>query len=183
MITGAGLPRFNDAVLALRTIESVFSREFREDQLETYQSSTHHNYPSIEASNRYFSTRKDIPSNDFLHLPTTIDPRGYLKELQYQDLIYTADNVVEYYEAKGTSSVQLCQSSTWLIQCIDDRMVAFDPAKFRLGDIVEAQLSFMAIPVRNKYRMRVILRSIALVNNEYSEVSILLYVRSQKAYH
>ena len=85
MITGAGLPRFNDAVLALHTIESVFSQVFREDQLETYQSSIHHNYPSIEASNRYFSTCKDIPSNDFLHLPTTIDPRGYLKEPQYQD--------------------------------------------------------------------------------------------------
>ena len=52
-------------------------------------------------------------------------------------------------------------------------MVAFDPAKFHLGDIVEAQLSFMVIPVRSKYQMRVILRSIALVNNEYSEVSIL----------
>jgi len=54
-------------------------------------------------------------------------------------------------------------------------MVAFDPAKFRIGDIVEAQLSFIAVHVRNKYRLRVILRSLARLNNKHSEVWFVTY--------
>ena len=52
--------------------------------------------------------------------------------------------------------------------------IEFDPAKFRLGDIVEVQLSFIALPVRGeKYRMKSILRSLALLDNTHSEVCLL----------
>ena len=53
------------------------------------------------------------------------------------------------------------------------RMTPFDPAKFRLGDIVEVQLSFMAIPVRQKHRVRIILRSLALISNQHSKVWLI----------
>jgi hypothetical protein len=49
-------------------------------------------------------------------------------------------------------------------------MITFDPGKFRIGDIVDAQLSFIAVPNRHKFRMRTILRSLALLNDTYSEV-------------
>ena len=49
-------------------------------------------------------------------------------------------------------------------------MTSFDPAKFRMGDIVEVQLSFMAIPVRQKHRVRIMLRSLALMSSKHSEV-------------
>jgi hypothetical protein len=54
-------------------------------------------------------------------------------------------------------------------------MSDFDPAMFRLGDIVELQLSFIAYPVRDKYRMKSVLRSLALLDNTHSEVHALLF--------
>jgi hypothetical protein len=62
-------------------------------------------------------------------------------------------------------------------------MIDFDPAKFHIGDIVELQVSFIAYPVRNKHRMKIVLRSLALLNGTHSEVcfssNIYLFVHLQ----
>ena len=55
-------------------------------------------------------------------------------------------------------------------------MIDFDPAKFHLGDIVELQVSFIAYPVRNKHRMKTVLRSLALLDSSHSEVCLALYI-------
>ena len=112
MITGLGLPSFDDAILGLHMIESILSREFRENQLERYQPSAYQTFASLECSSRYFSPRKDISSQDFLTFPVTIDPRGFLKELEYHDLAYAPDNVVEYY--KDADNKYVCQSKPLL---------------------------------------------------------------------
>jgi hypothetical protein len=100
-ITGAGLPRFDDAIESLHIIQSVFAREYQENQLETYHPATHHGFTSIDASNRYFSTRSDISSDDHLVFPTSIDPYGFLHELLSNDLTYAPDNVVQYHQQIG----------------------------------------------------------------------------------
>ena len=53
-------------------------------------------------------------------------------------------------------------------------MAVFDPVLFRIGDIVEAQISFLAASVGDKYRMKSILRSLALIDSIHSEVMSLL---------
>ena len=50
------------------------------------------------------------------------------------------------------------------------RMTEVEPTKFRKGDIVEAQLSFIAVPARDKYRMKTVLRSLAIIDSTHSEV-------------
>ena len=100
-ITGAGLSRFDDAIQGLHIIESVFAREYQENQLEKYQPSTYHGYSIIDSSNRYFSARGDISSDDHLVYPTTIDPHGFLHELLSDDLVYAPDNIVQYYQQIG----------------------------------------------------------------------------------
>lgn len=46
------------------------------------------------------------------------------------------------------------------------------PHSFRLGDLVEIQVSFIAVPLKDdKHKMIVILRSIALLNTVYSQVT------------
>lgn len=48
---------------------------------------------------------------------------------------------------------------------------AVNPQIFRIGDIVEAQVSFIAVPLKNnKYKMIVVLRSIALLDATFSQV-------------
>ena len=53
------------------------------------------------------------------------------------------------------------------------RMMVFDPAKYRLGDVVEVQLSVVAIQYQDKYRLKTILRSLALLDSSCSEVKYL----------
>jgi hypothetical protein len=46
-----------------------------------------------------------------------------------------------------------------------------NPQTFRVGDVVEAQVSFIAAPLKdNKHKMIVVLRSIALLNATFSQV-------------
>jgi len=58
--------------------------------------------------------------------------------------------------------------------------VAISPASFRIGDIVEAQLSFIAYPTRNGHTsMRLVLRSIALLNGQFTQVRLSYLVFEQ----
>lgn len=46
-----------------------------------------------------------------------------------------------------------------------------NPQIFRVGDLVEAQVSFIGVPLKdNKYKMIVVLRSIALLDATFSQV-------------
>jgi hypothetical protein len=54
-----------------------------------------------------------------------------------------------------------------------------DPNKFRIGDIVEVQLSFMAIPVKEgRYRLMLVMRALTLLDCMQSKVldSIILVI-------
>jgi hypothetical protein len=55
------------------------------------------------------------------------------------------------------------------------RAESFDPANFCLGDIVEIQVSFMAIKSNDQYRMKSILRSIALLDDTYTQARHPIY--------
>jgi hypothetical protein len=45
------------------------------------------------------------------------------------------------------------------------------PQSYRVGDIVEVQVSFTVVPLRGqKYKMLSVMRSIALMNNKFTEV-------------
>jgi hypothetical protein len=54
---------------------------------------------------------------------------------------------------------------------IDDSFVPASPTCFRIGDIVEVQMTVSAVSVKNnKFKMILNLRSLALVNSEFTEV-------------
>jgi hypothetical protein len=54
------------------------------------------------------------------------------------------------------------------------RFFAVDPRQFRVGDIVEAQVTFVAVPIRNnKFKMISQLRCLALLDGTFTDVSVL----------
>lgn len=56
-----------------------------------------------------------------------------------------------------------------LTQC---RFRAVAPQLMKKGDIVELQVSFIAVPARdNKYRISTVLRSISILDGQFSQVS------------
>jgi hypothetical protein len=63
-----------------------------------------------------------------------------------------------------------------------NRYVPTDPAKFRVGDIVEAQLSFVLFPMlERRWKFGLVLRSLALIDSTYSHVSAA-FVTSDRRY-
>jgi len=54
------------------------------------------------------------------------------------------------------------------------RFFEVDPARFRVGDIVEVQITIAAVPIKNnKFKMISQLRCLALLDGTFTDVSIL----------
>ena len=57
------------------------------------------------------------------------------------------------------------------------RFQAVGPQMIKNGDIVELQVSFIAVPIRdNKYRISTVLRSISIFDGQFSQVGMLRYL-------
>ncbi|KAF8220722.1 hypothetical protein L208DRAFT_1020340, partial [Tricholoma matsutake] len=95
-----------------------------------------------------------------------VDPYGVLVNVVVSDAmhsyIHTDDNQVQYFTTfKGVGS--------------ERRFESCGPQIFRIGDIVQVQVSFVTIPVQgNKHKMLVVLRSMALLDGSLSKVCTLL---------
>lgn len=58
---------------------------------------------------------------------------------------------------------------------INIRFIEVDPGRFRVGDIVEIQITIIAVPIRNnKFKMITQLRSLALLDGTFTDVSFRL---------
>jgi hypothetical protein len=54
-----------------------------------------------------------------------------------------------------------------------EQIFEVDPMQFRAGDIVEAQITIVAVPTRNnKFKMFSQLRCLALLDSSFTDVSI-----------
>jgi len=55
-----------------------------------------------------------------------------------------------------------------------------DPTKFKIGDIVEAQISFIGVPLKGRrVRMLVVLRALTIIDCQQSIVRDQFYTRKQ----
>jgi hypothetical protein len=103
-ITGLGSHMFSKNIEAINTIQSLFSREFREHALIDWTPSTFQNMDSIDISNRYFIDSRDSSQLSPVELHPSIDPTGRLKSLlASSDFIHTEENQVQYYDACPSS--------------------------------------------------------------------------------
>ncbi|KAK7456334.1 hypothetical protein VKT23_010581 [Stygiomarasmius scandens] len=120
------------------------------------------NTPTIHLSNRYFTSRKLAPLEPALPFDKTIDPLGLLTRLGGTEYVYTEENRVEYAERKEMTN----GSNKY-------RFNTISPARFRVGDIVEAQFTMMLVPVRRrgqqKYRVLPVMRALTLINGSFTE--------------
>ena len=76
----------------------IFSNSFPSGRLNSFVPSTFKDHTSFTSSNRYFSAVKEIISTTAIPFPPVIDPHGDLQALSGRDLVYAADNVVQYYK-------------------------------------------------------------------------------------
>ncbi|KAF8236765.1 hypothetical protein L208DRAFT_1250718 [Tricholoma matsutake] len=164
-LTGLGSPTFSSALSAVKTIYDCFDRQFEEHTLDPWtESEVADGIPeSIDLSNRYFTPATEAGGmKDTPFLPG-IDPKGILQSMGQGDrtlsFVHTKDNQVHYF-----STCRLNEGARKYENC--------EPQMFWAGDIVQAQVSFVAIPVKGgKCKLLSMLCSLALLEGQFASVS------------
>ncbi|RDB19734.1 hypothetical protein Hypma_013178 [Hypsizygus marmoreus] len=156
-ISGLGTTTFEDALKSATEVFGAFDRNFREGELESWGPSVG-GIDGLEASNRYLTPRRDALGDVGIPFGPGVDPKNILLSMAGEDHIHTEDNEVLYYsrhEDKEGNQVH----------------VSVGPQTFRIGDLVEIQLSFVVVPLKgDKYKMLAVLRSIALLSGQFRQV-------------
>ncbi|KAF8224262.1 hypothetical protein L208DRAFT_1312446, partial [Tricholoma matsutake] len=142
-VSGLDTPFFDNVVVAVSEIYGVFDRAFTQGALGSWVLMESHG-PSLEVSNCYFMPAKPGLCLESVPFQENVDPSGLLAKMLTSSgaqCTHTEDNEVEY-----------CQG-----------FKACRPQSFRQGDIVELQLSFVIVPLKEdpkkgkQYKMLVVL--------------------------
>ncbi|KAF8239821.1 hypothetical protein L208DRAFT_1236059 [Tricholoma matsutake] len=156
-VSGLDTPFFDKVVAAVSEIYGVFDHVFTQGVLGSWVLTESHGL-SLEASNRYFMPAKPGLCLESVPFQENVDPSGLLAEMLTSlgaRCMHAEDNEVEYcmhtfYNNLGKNYVKR-------------RFEACRPQSFRQGDIVELQLSFVVIPLKEdpkkgkQYKMLVVL--------------------------
>jgi len=135
-------------------------------------------------SNRYLTPLKDMSALvESVPFHKGVDPRNILRDMAKNNHIHTEDNYVGYFSMHRDSNGQ--RRSITKLSKVDKRnsllfwihrFQACEPQVFRVGDIVQVQLSFVVIPVKGgRRKMLTVLRSLALLDESFTNnlVSLL----------
>jgi hypothetical protein len=97
-LTGLGTPLFDAAVNGVADIFSAFARCIAIDKLAPCNLlDTYDTYTSIDLCNRYFTPRKDAPTEEHVAFNSDIDPKGFLTLAAGNKYIHAEQNIVKYY--------------------------------------------------------------------------------------
>jgi hypothetical protein len=90
----------------LTNIYVLFSRFVPADKLQTCAiMGQYGEYASMDTSNRYFTARKDSPTEQHVPFSSEVDPNGILERAVGSVYIHSEHNIVRYYErVKSTDS-------------------------------------------------------------------------------
>ena len=77
----------------------MFKRNVPEASLESWALTASTNQGSaLEASNRYFTSKRDAPDMESVPISPLIDPRGILESLKNDEFLHGEENQVYYYQ-------------------------------------------------------------------------------------
>ncbi|KDR65604.1 hypothetical protein GALMADRAFT_148561 [Galerina marginata CBS 339.88] len=151
-ITGLGTQASETAVQSIDDINEMFQRDLPQGSLEDWSPSLFDNYTAVDASNRYFTRRTDTSADQIIPFSNMVDPDGILDAAGGEHFVHTVDNRVEYYEMIQIGNEGISYNE-------------INPLRFRIGDIVEAQVSFISVPMRDRrYKMLTVLRALTVLD-------------------
>jgi hypothetical protein len=150
--------------------------------------STLGNHTTLEMGNRYFTPIKNNQNSEPLILSSEIDPHGYMAKAAAGRYVHCEENVVRYYTKEKINKnhyryffyfyffTEKVLTLELLISFIET-----NPSHFRVGDIVEVEVSFLLVPfgpIRDGYfKSSMVLRGIALLDETVTQVSHNLILR------
>jgi hypothetical protein len=97
-LIGPHCEAFTNGLGVVVEVQALFSRNFKEGQLDKWIPSFIHDEPGISASNRYFQHTSDTLPDDIMPLDEKVDPYHTLSPAAQDGFVHTINNRVEYYE-------------------------------------------------------------------------------------
>ncbi|RDB26092.1 hypothetical protein Hypma_006902 [Hypsizygus marmoreus] len=157
-IGGFDDPSFLQCLDKVQEIHELFSRAIPHDRLCQWDPETYPEGISVSASNRYFTPRRYAGTEPEIDLTDTTDPTGILRSLKPAGMVHTEDNEVKYFACSDTEDGKCYLPSS--------------PAAFKVGDIVEAQISFLAVPIRDEtVKMIIKLRALTMLSSVHTRTA------------
>ena len=122
---------------------------------------------------------------DVRPLTAEVDPLGSLLKAAGSAYVHTEDNKVYYFEKTGKgprdSMYVITKSAVTIIAGELSSFRAIAPQFIQISDIVEVQVSFIGIPLRdNKWKMSMVLRSINLFDGQFTQVRFTMHWGTQQ---
>ncbi|KAK0442061.1 hypothetical protein EV421DRAFT_1904239 [Armillaria borealis] len=171
-LTGLGCQPFKDTADTILEAQLVFERQFLEGIFQKWTPDNLDDNISINISNRYLESRRSHPQEEAL-FEKGVDPKGILAAAcTKKNLIHIKDNKVRFFTSSIDKEGERCIC----------RFDAAEPQIFRPGDIVEVQLSIIAVAMKNSQKkMKLKLRSVALIDEGFTkERERMIHNRSLK---
>ncbi|KAF7970271.1 hypothetical protein HWV62_24456 [Athelia sp. TMB] len=158
-LTGCDSAQFNTAIEGAFSIAEFLA--LQQSDMEVWKPKQLGSDLTIDISNRLFVRQNRDNEHKPVAMDRSVDPHGTLQKVANGEYVHTEDCVVRYFirseNEDGTISYNKAESSI-----------------FNMGDIVEAQCSFIAIPTRKgPYHMKIILRALTMLNSEFSKAARL----------
>jgi hypothetical protein len=178
-ITGFGLEDFQSQLDMVPDIAALFTRAVDEDKIQPNSIVGElEELSTLNASNRYFTPRKDARTAKELAFHSDVDPYGNLSRLLGPMHTHIEENNVSYYERVGNTKYAITVI-TLMIALKVCRYISVKPASVSIGDLVELQVSFIMVPLRgNKFKATMVLRSILVLDRTYTQVKDAHYLIS-----
>ncbi|KAF9491822.1 hypothetical protein BDN71DRAFT_1283328 [Pleurotus eryngii] len=147
-LTGLGSKHFEQTVENSHRAYSMFSRYTPNARLIPT--------PEFLASNRFFTPAKQCAGLETVNVNAELNPRGTLAKVDWSKYLHTEDNSVDYYILTDGDG--------------EKRYTPTAPIIFQIGDIVEIMVSMMCIPSKGNFTVKLILRSVTLLDGNLTTV-------------
>jgi hypothetical protein len=105
-LTGLGASTFNASMQGILNVFTLFSNHVPRDALKSCENicNTFGQHMSIDLSNCYFSSIRNVPLERSVPFGRHVDPYGILARLQTPNYVHSELNEVRYYERISKSS-------------------------------------------------------------------------------
>ncbi|KAJ7677841.1 hypothetical protein DFH06DRAFT_1316636 [Mycena polygramma] len=157
-ICGLGTDTFNDAMEKVGVVNDLFAQQLAGVEMVPVGERVGDMMDAFSASNRIFSSKVDVPTEQDNEFQPGVDPIKLLTKMKNGELIHAPDNIVTYFKRTKAEGDQAYTYE------------AFIPGGFKIGDIVEMQVCFVAMASgRNAVKVTARLQAMTLLDDQFSK--------------
>ncbi|EIM85433.1 uncharacterized protein STEHIDRAFT_112011 [Stereum hirsutum FP-91666 SS1] len=161
-----------------RIIHQKMSASYKEGTLKAWDiiNAVDSNMTSKEYSNHYFTPIQHANGEPSIPFASNVDPHHHLTRAATSNMVHLPANEVGYYQY-----IPMHRRKTEN----DCKFICFNPAQFRAGQIVQAQIAFKTVPSGGKtpqHRLICQLKSIAMLDNAMQQTYESI-IRVRDNYH